>query len=263
MTGIVRTGRLAESSAPVHVERRGRIATLRMRHGKANALDLELCDSLLDALDQVERDGAEAVVLTGAGAIFSAGVDLRQVLDGGAPYVRRLLPLLRSAFERLAFFARPVVAAVNGHAIAGGFVLAAAADQAVMVADRGSVGVPELQVGVPFPLVALELVRLRVGGVEAARLVYRATTIGPAEALARGVVDELVGPDNLLDRAADVAAELASAGAAFALAKQQLRRPLREALAVAAPEHDRRVDELWQADATLAAIRRYADAVLG
>lgn len=232
-----------------------------MRHGRANALDLELCGWLLDVLDQVERDGAEAVVLTGSGSMFSAGVDLRRVLDGGAAYIRQLLPLLRATFERLAFFERPVIAAVNGHAIAGGFILLAAADQAVMVSDRGRVGVTELKVGVPFPLVALELVRLRVGGVEAARLVYHATTIGPPEALARGAVDELVEPDRLLDRSAEVATQLASAGAAFAIAKLQLRRPLREALAAGA-EDEQRVDELWQADTTLAAMRRYADAVL-
>lgn len=243
-------------STPVHIDRRGPLATLSMRHGKANALDLELCRSLAGALDQVEREAAEAVVLTGSGSMFSAGVDLRRVLDGGAPYVRELLPLLRAAFERLAFFERPVVAAINGHAVAGGFVLAAAADQAVMVADGGSVGVTELRVGVPFPAVALELVRLRAGGVEAARLVYRAATVGPDQALARGLVDELVLRPRLLERAAEVAAELASGGPAFVLAKRQLREPMRSVMALARGDHDRRVDELWQAETTLAAMRR-------
>jgi enoyl-CoA hydratase len=251
------------SHAPVNIERRGPVAVLSLHHGRANALDVELCGSLLDALNGVERDGAEAVVLTGSGSIFSAGVDLRRVLEGGAGYVRELLPLLRAAFERLALFERPVVAAVNGHAIAGGFILLAAADQALMVADRGTVGVTELQVGVPFPAIALELVRRRVAGAGAARLVYRAGTIGPAEALARGAVDELVEADALLDRAVEVAAQLAAAGPAFALAKRQLGVPLREAVAGAGAEHELRVDELWQAEPTLAAMRRYAGAVLG
>lgn len=251
------------SAEPVHVERRGPIAVLSLRHGRANALDVELCGSLLDALNRVERDGAEAVVLTGSGSIFSAGVDLRRVIEGGGGYVRELLPLLRAAFERLAHFERPVVAAVNGHAIAGGFVLLAAADQALMVADRGTVGVTELQVGVPFPAIALELVRRRMDGIDAARLVYRGGTIGPAEALARRAVDELVEADGLLDRAVEVAVQLAAAGPAFALTKRQLRAPLREAVAGAGAEYERRVDELWQAETTLAAMRRYADAVLG
>lgn len=250
------------SSSPIHIERRGAVAVVTMRHGRANALDVELCRSLVDALDHVERDGSAAVVLTGSGSMFSAGVDLRRVLAGGASYVRDLLPVLRAAFERLAFFERPVVAAVNGHAIAGGFVLLAAADQAVMVADRGRVGVTELRVGVPFPTVALELVRLRAGGVEAARLVYRAATVGPDQALARGLVDELAEADALLDRAAELATALAESGPAFALTKRQLRRPLREALADSGDACDAAVDELWQADATLAAMRRYAEAVL-
>lgn len=250
------------SSNPVHIDQRGPVAVLSMRHGRANALDVELCGALVGALDQAERDGAAAVVLTGSGSMFSAGVDLRRVLGGGVRYVRDLLPALRAAFERLAFFERPVVAAVNGHAIAGGFVLLAAADQAVMVADRGRVGVTELRVGVPFPAVALELVRLRVGGVEAARLVYRAATVGPDEALARGLVDELADAGALLDRAAELATTLAASGPAFVITKRQLRRPLREALADSRVACEAAVDEEWQSDTTLAAMRRYAEAVL-
>lgn len=233
---------------------------LTMRHGRANALDVELCRALVASLDQLEREGA--VVLTGWGTIFSAGVDLRRVLAGGASYLREFLPLLREAFERLAFFERPIVAAVNGHAMAGGFILLAAADQAILASREARVGVTELKVGVPFPRIALELVRRRVGEVDAARLVYRANTVPPTEALARGIVDELVEPDALLDRAVALAGELAEAGPAFRLAKRQLSRPLRDALSARA-DLDAQVEAVWQSDQTLAAIRRYAEAVLG
>jgi len=75
--------------------------------------------------------------------------------------VAAFLPELRRAFTRLAAFELPVVPAVNGHAIAGGLILAAAADWAVMAEGPGRAGVTELLVGVPFPAVALELLRLR------------------------------------------------------------------------------------------------------
>jgi enoyl-CoA hydratase/carnithine racemase len=251
---------MAEPS--VLLERRGPVATLTMRHGKANALDVELFQALLATLDQVERERADALVITGTGSIFSAGVNLRRVVDGGPDYVRRLLPLLRTFYERLAFFERPVVAAVNGHAIAGGFVTAVAADQVLMTSGRGTIGVTELKVGVSFPAIALELVRLRVGSREAAHLISRALTIDPAEALARHVVDELVEPERLLDRAHELAAELAAAGTAFTLTKELLRRPLRELVAMAGDGYERRVEEAWQSDTTLATMRRYAEAVL-
>jgi enoyl-CoA hydratase len=91
------------------------VAVLAMRHGKANALDTELCQALCGALDDAAADGAAAVVLTGAGPVFSAGVDLKRVIAGRQGYVATFLPELRRAFTRLATFELPVVAAVNGH----------------------------------------------------------------------------------------------------------------------------------------------------
>ena len=176
------------------------VAVLAMRHGKANALDTELCQALCGALDEAAAEGAAAVVLTGAGPVFSAGVDLKRVTAGREGYVAAFLPELRRAFTRLATVELPVVAAVNGHAIAGGFILAAAADWAVMAEGPGRVGVTELLVGVPFPAVALELLRLRAGDAQARPLALSGATSGAGQALARGLVDEAVPAAELADR---------------------------------------------------------------
>src|SRR5262245_14622366 len=156
-----------------------------MRHGKVNALDLELLLALRDTFAGL-RD-ARAVVLTGAGRSFSAGVDLRRLLDGGATYTAEFLPALQSACRALFEHPRPVVAAVNGHAIAGGCVLVAACDRRIMAA--GTIGVTELAVGVPFPTVPLEVLRHAVGPATA-DLVLTARTMTPEQALAVGLVDE-------------------------------------------------------------------------
>ena len=74
-------------------ETRDGVAVLRMAHGKVNALDLELLGAIVEALDETTRDGAPPLVLTGTGGSFSAGVDLRRVLDGGRAYIERFLPL--------------------------------------------------------------------------------------------------------------------------------------------------------------------------
>src|SRR5437764_8628045 len=116
------------------------IVTLRLAHGKASAMDIELCDALRREL-AASRD-ARAVILTGSGSIFSAGVDLFRMLKDGAGYVERFWPALSGVLEELFLFPRPAIAAANGHAIAGGCLLVAACDHRLM--SGGKIGVPEL-----------------------------------------------------------------------------------------------------------------------
>jgi 1,4-dihydroxy-2-naphthoyl-CoA synthase len=115
---------IQQDSAMIDVKTQDGIATVTMRHGKANALDITLCEGLADCFDKLRTSDARAVVLTGQGHIFSAGVDLLQVSAGGADYIRRFLPMLHRMYEAVFFHPKPLVAAVNGHAIAGGCVLA-------------------------------------------------------------------------------------------------------------------------------------------
>src|SRR5262245_23776931 len=136
-------------------EERGAVTILRMVRGKGNALNLELVAALLDALDGLESSAARAGVLTGQGGIFGAGVDLPALAEGGPGYVRQFLPLLGRLFERLATFPMPMVAAVNGHAIAGGAILMAACDQRLLAKGSARVGLTEVRVGVVFPAWAL------------------------------------------------------------------------------------------------------------
>lgn len=233
------------------------ILTLRLAHGKASALDVEL----LEAAEREfgDLDGARAVVLTGTGSIFSAGVDLFRIVDGGQAYVDRFYPLLAS-FVRTMFDAPvPVVAAVNGHAIAGGGVMTLAADYRLMADGNGRIGVPELLVGVPFPAAALEVVRYAVPADRVQALVYTGRTLPPAEALAHGMVDEVVDAGALPGRAREVAQQLAGLSPeVFRMTKRTLRA---EALARmdAAAEYDRAALALWSAPETHARIRAYVE----
>ena len=241
----------------VQVELREGVAVLRLAHGRANAIDLELCDALLAAADEVEAS-ASAAVLTAEGGIFSAGVDLFRLLEDPRGYLPRFLPRLSEAFRRLALLEVPLVAAVNGHAIAGGFILLAAADQAVMVSGtQARAGVTELLVGVPFPPVAFELLRLRAGS-QAPRMAMLGPTFGAEEALRLGLVDELAPAERLLPRAVELARTLAAAGSAFSVTKRQLRQPLLDALDRHELEYDQVVNATWSSPAALEKIGRYA-----
>jgi enoyl-CoA hydratase len=116
----------------IEIEKRGELALFRMEHGKANTFDLEFCEAIVRQLEELKQPSIRAVVVTGKDQIFSAGVDLPRVLEGGLAYLRSFLPALNRAFETLFCFPKPVVAAINGHAIAGGCVLACATDHRLM-----------------------------------------------------------------------------------------------------------------------------------
>jgi len=246
----------------IELNRRGRLAILEIRHGKANAIDVEFCEELGRRLDETHDPAVGAVVVAGEGRMFSAGVDLLRVLDGGAPYLRTFLPAFRRVFEALFDYPKPVVAAVNGHAIAGGCVLACAADHRIMAAGTARIGVPELLVGVAFPTVAFEAVRGACPG-RLRDLIFTGRTLLPEEALAEGLVDAVVAPEALRAEAVKAAETLADRPLdAFVLTKRQLRASAMARIAANRDTVDRAVEDLWCADATLKTIRSYVEKTL-
>jgi enoyl-CoA hydratase len=233
------------------------ILTLRLAHGKASALDVELLDALLREFDGV-GDDVRAVVLTGTGSIFSAGVDLFRLTRDGADYVRRFLPLLSRVLRTLFAFPRPVVAAANGHAIAGGCVIVLAADVRLMAEGAGRIGVPELLVGVPFPAAALEVVRFAVPPDRVQSLIYTGRTLTPPDALAEGLVDEVVAPQELPARAQEVARQLALIPPqVYRLTKQSLRAEALGRIDRASAANEQAALEAWSAAETHEHIREY------
>lgn len=241
----------------------GDVATLRLAHGKASALDVALLEGLVGALDEIEASTASACILTGTGSIFSAGVDLKQLMEGGDAYLDAFLPALGRAFERLFFFPRPLIGAANGHAIAGGCVLLGCCDLRIAAEGKGRFGVPELAVGVPFPVMALEIMRFTVPPNRIQEVLYSGQTYGVAAALERGLVDEVVAADALESRARDAAAALGRYPRnAFSFSKELARRPVAETLAAHRAEDDRRVRELWGSEDVRGAIAAYVEATL-
>ena len=230
------------------------VSTVRFDHPPVNALDLDLLDDVVAAMRGL--DGP--VVITGAGRCFSAGVDLPKIVDGGAEYTDRFMTSLSAAFLAVFDHPAPVVAAINGHAIAGGCVLAMSADIRLMSA--GTIGLTELAVGAMFPMAALEICRHAMG-TSTTRAALGAGTVDVATAAALGWVDEVVTADELLPRATSLARELGEySPAAYAMTKEQLHRPARTAIDAGA-DTDAVVRAGWMSDETHARIRVYLDAL--
>jgi enoyl-CoA hydratase len=242
----------------IELTRRGGIAIVKMVHGKANALDIELCEAIATQFEALRGSDATAVVLTGQGKMFSAGVDLIRLSEGGAAYVRRFLPALHRLYDTVFFFPKPVVAAVNGHAIAGGCVLQACADRRIAARDGGRIGVTELLVGVPFPPLAFEIMRFATPPAFFAETILSGATYPPETALARRMIDELAEPAELLDRAVAAAETLAALPpATFAQTKQQIRQPVTDAMERHGAGVAAASEVIWTAPETLAHIRDY------
>ncbi|HWF71594.1 MAG TPA: enoyl-CoA hydratase/isomerase family protein, partial [Mycobacterium sp.] len=166
-----------------------------------NALDLDLLEGIIASMRNVEGP----VVITGAGRCFSAGVDLRALVDGGTEYAERFVTTLSEAFLAVFDHPAPVIAAVNGHAIAGGCVFAMCADVRLMSA--GTIGLTELAVGVHFPVAALEICRFTMGP-SVTRAALQARTIDADTALANGWIDSVIPNDDLIPQAIAIAREL-------------------------------------------------------
>jgi enoyl-CoA hydratase len=183
---------------------------------------------------------------------------LRAIMDGGADYNDRFLAAISDAFLAVFDHPAPVVAAINGHAIAGGCVLAMAADIRLM--SSGRIGLSEVAVGVPFPVAALEICRYAMG-TSVTRAVLEADNIDMQSAAQRGWIDEVVAPDALMARAVATAHALGQhSPTAYAAMKEQLHRPSREAIDAGA-ELEANVQALWRSEETRARIAAFLDAL--
>lgn len=209
----------------INVHTAGDVTVVELDQGAVNALDLDLVETITTTFTRL----AGPVVLTGRGRAFSAGVDLRRIVDDGDEYVERFLHALSRAFNAVFTYPHPTVAAINGHAIAGGCVFALACDFRLMSA--GTIGLTELPVGVAFPRIALEIVRHALGPL-ASRTVLFGDTVGRHEALRLGLVDEVVDANELLEHAMKAATRLARTPATlYARTKQDLQAPALSAIA--------------------------------
>lgn len=209
-----------------------------MRHGPANALDPALVATLGASLDEAEASG-RPLVLTGNGRFFSAGLDL-----AGLPEDRDEMGAFVDAFDelvrRLFLFPCPTVAAVNGHAVAGGAILATACDVRIGATGGYRIGVSEVQLGVIFPAAAFEVLRAAIPPERTAEVLLRGLLTGPEDAVTNGFLHELAEPEALAARAAERAEEL---GALPRVAYSHTKRELRAAFAERALNQSRKKRE--------------------
>jgi enoyl-CoA hydratase len=207
----------------VGVERVEDVVVVTIDRPPANALAPDLLADALAVLDALTAESPGAVVLTGAGPFFSGGADLRLVPALPADEQADMARGVNRLFAGWHGFARPLVTAVNGHAVAGGLILAMCGDYRV-VSTTGRFGLTEVKVGIPYPSAAMAVVQAELPAPIARRLVLRGELHDAATMIQLGVFDEMVTDGEVLSRALAVAHELAGHPTkTYELVKRRLR----------------------------------------
>lgn len=201
------------------------IATITMDDGKANAMNATFMTALVSALEQTRC--ARAVVLAGRSTFFSGGLDLKVLPGLPKSELKDTVDLFERMIRQILEYPVPVVAAVAGHALAGGAVLLLACDLAVAAPGPYKIGLNEAAIGIPLPEFVLELGKLRLKPRSWHKSMVLGQTYPAEEALALGFLDELSDHDGLLERAQELALAAARVpGEAYRRTKELLHKPV-------------------------------------
>ncbi len=202
------------------------VGVIELDDGKVNAMQREFLEALGGALDRIVAEKARAVVITGRPGCYSGGLDLKTLPTLDKHELRAVLALFGETMLRLYLFERPVVAAISGHAIAGGCVLAMTADRRLMAEGPYRIGLNEVPIGIELPAFVVELARNTLPTHKLERAVVSGIMSEGADALHDGWVEAIVPADALLPRAIELATTLGRfSPAAYARAKRLVRTP--------------------------------------
>ena len=223
----------------------GDIHLIRLEYGKANAIDGRFLSSLDQELDRGLESGKKAVVVTGRERFFSAGLDLRALPDGReemASFIDEFEKLNRKLLE----FPLPLVTAVNGHAIAGGCILASTGDVRIGASGVYQIGVSEVTLGIVFPASAFEIMRATLAPPFVPDVLLGGKLLDPQQAVEAGILHRLVPPEELLIEAEAAARELGEKPPiAFRHSKLALRAPILERIEKTRVESRRLFLDTW------------------
>jgi enoyl-CoA hydratase/carnithine racemase len=247
---------IAENSVGVEID--AGIATVTIRRGKVNALNGDVIDGLARTFAALRSDpDVRAVVLTGAGKFFSFGFDIPELFPLSPADFTSYLDRFTGFYRELFLHPKPVVAALNGHAIAGGCMLALAADRRIMAEGKGKISLNEIGFGSSLFAGSVEMLRFQVGSAAASRIALSGAMFTAPEAVELGLVDEVAPAEAVVDAARRAAERLAGTDpAAFASIKRLLRAPVAEEMERREPASIREFVEIWYSPSTRANLEK-------
>lgn len=242
----------------VNVRAEEGVAILTLARGKVNAVDGSTAACLHEHVRRLEHDpDVRAIVVAGQGSFFSFGFDVPALYALSPGDFTEFLFTFTDLYLSLFACSKPVVAAINGHAIAGGCMLATSADHRVMATGKARISLNESTFGAALFAGSVEMLTHLVGERQAETVALGGAMYSAEEARAIGLVDEAVPPEAVVAKAVDLAAEMGSRdGAAYAAIKALLRNPIRDRIRLSETASIRRFVEIWYSPSTREQLKR-------
>ena len=229
------------------------IAEARLKRGKVNALNEGVVDEISGCLQHMAADpDIRAVILTGEGSFFSFGFDIPEFLSYSKESFSKFLKRFTGLYTYLFTYPKPVVAALNGHAIAGGCMLGLACDYRIMVSGKAKISLNEITFGSSVFAGSVAMLKFLIGGRNSQAGLYDGTMYSAEAALHLGMIDQVSSNEKLLEDAREAARRLGSKdGAAFRSIKGLLRGPVAEEMVKREDASVREFVEIWYSENTL------------
>jgi enoyl-CoA hydratase/carnithine racemase len=228
------------------------IATITLSRGKVNALNEAMVEEIHDHFTRMETDETvRAVILTGTGKFFTFGFDIPEFLSYSKESFSRYLKKFAGLYTYMFTFPKPIIAALNGHTIAGGCMIATACDYRLMVAGKAKISLNEINFGSSVFAGSAAILKYCVGARNAQEILYSGKMHAAEEAQTLGLVDRVTSEEDLAAEAFQVAQELAGKhGAAFGSIKNLLRKPVAEEIMKSEEDSIQEFVDIWYSEST-------------
>ena len=236
----------------VNVEKQGEIARVTLSRGKVNALNPDVVAELRDTFTQLQDDpGVHAIILTGTGPFFSFGFDIPEFLGYTPEAFTDYLENFTSLYRELYVHPKPIVAALNGHTVAGGCMIATACDHRIMVTGKAKIGLNEVTFGASVFAGSVDILRHLTGQKNAERILLSGGLYDADQAAALGLIDQVCASEDLASAAAEIATQFAGRDSvAFRSLKRLLRVPIAERMAETEAASIREFVDIWYSPQT-------------
>ncbi|MFC2134375.1 enoyl-CoA hydratase/isomerase family protein [Bacteroidota bacterium] len=231
----------------LNINKEGGIATVTLQRGKVNPLNEELVDQLQQAFENLKSDEEiKVIVLTGNEKFFSFGFDIPGFMDHSKEEFRTYLSKFTKFYTYLFLYPKPVIAAINGHAIAGGCMIASACDHKIMAQGKAKISLNEITFGSTVFAGSVEMLKFAVGTKYAEEILYTGKMYTAEEAYKINLVDEIITEEYFEEHVKSIAAEfLKKDSAAFYNIKKLLRKPVYEEMIEREEESIDEFIEIW------------------